>query len=53
MENKESINKQNEENAGKKIAFTCPFCREPVPATDSEYLRQLQARCLKMTAMRL
>jgi hypothetical protein len=31
MENKESIDKQNEEkSAGKKTAFTCPFCREPV-----------------------
>jgi TPR repeat protein len=46
MENKESINKQNEENAGKKIAFTCPFCREP-DATGPEHLRRLQARCLQ------
>ena len=44
--NKECIDKQNEEkNAGKKIAFTCPFCREPVP-TDMEYNSQLQGRCL-------
>jgi hypothetical protein len=48
MENEESIEKQNEKkSAGKKVALTCPFCREPVPATDSEYLRRLQARCLK------
>ena len=47
MENEASINKQNEEkSAGKKIAFACPFCREPVP-TNMGYLRQLQARCLK------
>ena len=48
-ENWESVKKQNEEkNAGKKISFACPFCREPVPTFfDEEYLRQLQARCLK------
>ena len=48
MENEASINKQNEEkNAGKKIAFTCPFCREPKPTcADDEFVR-LQARCLK------
>ena len=46
-ENLASINKQNEEkNAGKKIAFTCPFCRELRPSSDG-YIRQLQARCLK------
>ena len=48
-ENRESINKQNEKNAGKKLAFTCPFCREPVPTCDEtelEYAR-LQARCLQ------
>ena len=47
-ENEASINKQNEEkNAGKKIAFTCPFCREPKPTcADDEFVR-LQARCLK------
>ena len=46
-ENEASINKQNEEKtAGKKVAFTCPFCREPDP-TDMEYLRKLQARCLE------
>ena len=33
LENQESIDKQNEEkSAGKKVAFTCPFCREPKPA---------------------
>jgi len=47
-ENEEAINKQNKEkSAGKKIALTCPFCREPVPASDPEAFRQLQARCLK------
>jgi TPR repeat protein len=46
-ENEESINKQNEEkNAGKKVAFTCPFCREPEPTSGLEYLRRLQARSL-------
>jgi hypothetical protein len=45
-ENEASINKQNEEkNAGKKLALTCPFCREPQPSSDG-YIRQLQARCL-------
>ena len=48
MENEESINKQNEEkNTGKKVVLTCPFCREPVPTAGLEYLRQLQARCLR------
>ena len=48
MENKESINKQNEEkSAGKKLAFTCPFCREPVLTAVTEVSRQLQARCLQ------
>ena len=46
-ENQESIKKQNEEKTGKKLAFTCPFCREPIQAAGPEYLRQLQARCLK------
>jgi TPR repeat protein len=46
-ENEESIDKQNEENSGKKLAFTCPFCREPMPTSNEEYLRRLQARCLK------
>ena len=47
-ENEASINKRNEKNSTKKLAFTCPFCREPVPTFfDEEYLRQLQARCLK------
>ena len=46
IENRESINKQNEEkNPGKKVALTCPFCREPVPTTYLELLHQLQARC--------
>ena len=42
-----SIKKQNEENAGKKVAFTCPFCREPEPTAGLEYFRQLQSRCLQ------
>ena len=49
VEHEESINKQTEENAGKKLAFTCPFCREPVPTyvnTELEYAR-LQARCVQ------
>ena len=45
-ENKASIDKQNEENGGKKLAFTCPFCREPKPADVTECVRRLQARCL-------
>ena len=44
-ENKESIKKQK--SAGKKVAFTCPFCREPVPTSKEEFLRRLQARCLQ------
>lgn len=48
FENKESIKKQNEEkNAGKKLAFTCPFCREPEPTCADEELARLQARCLQ------
>ena len=48
-ENEASIKKQNEKKtAGKKLAFTCPFCREPKPTNgNEEYLRRLQARCLK------
>eukprot|EP00561_Arcocellulus_cornucervis_P014810 CAMPEP_0185805478 /NCGR_PEP_ID=MMETSP1322-20130828/3879_1 /TAXON_ID=265543 /ORGANISM="Minutocellus polymorphus, Strain RCC2270" /LENGTH=287 /DNA_ID=CAMNT_0028501517 /DNA_START=350 /DNA_END=1216 /DNA_ORIENTATION=+ len=47
-ENKESINKQNEEkSAGKKLALTCPFCREPNPTADEEEFARLQARCLQ------
>ena len=46
-ENEESIKKLNEEkNTSKKVAFTCPFCREPRPSMD-EYVRQLEARTLK------
>ena len=46
-ENEASIEKQNEEkNAGKKLAFTCPFCREQMPTDSMEYLPRLQARCL-------
>ena len=47
-ENKASINKRNnKKNAGKKLALTCPFCREPELTTIAECLSQLQARCLK------
>ena len=47
-ENQASINKQNEEkSAGKKLAVTCPFCREPKPTCAGEELARLQARCLK------
>ena len=46
-ENKESINKQNEEkNAGKKLVLTCPFCREPEPTRADDFAR-LRARCLQ------
>ena len=47
-ENEASIKKQNEEkNAGKKLAFTCPFCREPMPTDSMESMRRIQARCLR------
>ena len=48
-ENKESIIKQNEKKIlGKKLAFICPFCREPEPTPwGPEHVRQLQARCLR------
>jgi hypothetical protein len=46
-QNEVAIEKQNEEKAGKKAALTCPFCREPEPTSDEEYLCRLQARCLK------
>ena len=47
-ENEASIKKRNEEkNAGKKVSFTCPFCRELIPATGLEALRRLQERCLQ------
>ena len=46
--NKESINKQNEEkSAGKNLAFTCPFCREPEPTCFDEEFARLQPRCLQ------
>ena len=48
IENEESIKKQNEEkSAGKKVAFTCPFCREPIPTSAGKEFAQLQARCLQ------
>ena len=46
-ENKESINKQNEEKNAKKLAVTCPFCREPAPKEESEVHARLEARCLQ------
>ena len=50
IENEESIKKENEEkNAGKKLAFNCPFCREPIPTgptADEVIFRHLQERCL-------
>ena len=46
--NGESIKKQNEEKkSGKKLAFTCPFCREPVPTCLDEEYALIQARCLQ------
>ena len=47
IEHDESIIKQNEKkSAGKKVALTCPFCRELIPTPGPETLRQLQSRCL-------
>ena len=47
-ENEESIKKQNDEkSAGKKVTFTCPFCREPEPTSKEEYFCQYQTRCLQ------
>ena len=45
MEHDASIKKQND--AGKKVTITCPFCREQVPSRGLEYARQLQSRCLQ------
>ena len=45
-EHKESIKKQNAAKTGKKLGFTCPFCRESEPTPDEE-LARLQARCLQ------
>ena len=42
-----SINKQNEENTGKKLAVTCPFCREPETTCNDEEFARLQTRCLQ------
>ena len=48
FESEESIKKQNEEkNSGKKLIFTCPFCREPVPEEESEVHANLKKRCLQ------
>ena len=44
-ENNEVIEKQND--SGKKLAFTCPFCREPEPTLADEELALLEARCLQ------
>ena len=47
-ENHAAIKKQNEEkSAGKKLALTCPFCREPEPTCIDEEKAQIQARCLQ------
>ena len=47
-ENEASIKKQNEEkNGGKKVVFSCPFCRELPPSSDDEIIRRLEARALK------
>ena len=47
-ENEASIKKQNEEkSAGKKVAFTCPFCREPETSCADEERARFQARCLQ------
>ena len=46
-ENKAVIKKKNEENAGKKIAITCPFCRKPKPTCNDEEFARLQARSLQ------
>ena len=46
-ENGALIKRQNEEkNAGKKVAFTCPFCRELRPSFDG-LIRRLEARASK------
>ena len=47
-ENRASVNKRNEEkNAGKKVAFTCPYCREASPTCFAEEHAQYEARCLQ------
>ena len=51
LDNRESIKKQR--NAGKKVAFTCPFCREPEPTSKEERMRRLQARCLQKDSVAL
>ena len=47
QENEASIKKQNEKKSTGKIAHLCPFCREPPPSSDREYVRQLETRALK------
>ena len=48
IENRASIKKQNEEkSAGKKVAFSCPFCRALVSTCAGEELARIQARCLQ------
>ena len=42
-----SINKQNEDNSGKKVALTCPFCRKPETTCFAEEYAEIVARCLK------
>ena len=47
-ENHAAIKKQNEgKNAGKKLPFTCPFCREREPTRAKEEYAQIQARFLQ------
>ena len=47
-ENQAAIKKQNEgKNAGKKLPFTCPFCREREPTRAKEEYAQIQARFLQ------
>ena len=47
-EHEESINKQNEENFGKKVALTCPFCRS---ASDEEFCACFKQGVCKMTPL--
>ena len=47
-ENEAAIKKQNgEKSAGKKVALTCPFCREARPTCNAEEHAQIEARCLQ------
>ena len=47
-ENNASVNKRNEgKNSSKKVAFTCPYCREASPTCLFEEHAQYEARCLQ------